>query len=146
MPSPLDDDLLFERLAAASGPRSTPAPERLEKNLLAALTARQQEDAAFEQMAAVESPDIPPAALRSRIYSALVRRQEETGPLLSLAAVKASGRNLCVFEELVSIAPVGEKMKAFNCCRICHARILAERMNRPPIWWPHCPYVQLKGD
>ena len=40
-----------------------------------------------------------PARLKSQIYSALVSKQSETGPLLSLAATKAAGSGLCVFEQ-----------------------------------------------
>lgn len=82
-----------------------------------------------------------PSRLKSEIYSALVRRQAESGPLLSLTETKGAGRSLCVFETLVQIAPIGEKRKHFNLCRVCHARILAERMENAPIFWGHCPYV-----
>ncbi len=85
------------------------------------------------------------ARLKSKIYSALVNRQREEGPLLSLPEVKASGRSLCVFEELVQIAPVGMPAKQRNICRICHARILAENMENPPIYRPGCPYVQFQN-
>ena len=52
---------------------------------------------------------------------------------------------LCVFEELVRIAPVGEAAKSLNICRICHARVLAEHMGNAPIYWSGCPYVELKN-
>ncbi len=82
-----------------------------------------------------------PARLKSRIYSRLVQEQAAEGPLLSLSETKASGAPLCVFEELVRIAPVGEHAKRKNCCRVCHARVVAERIEHAPIYWPHCPYV-----
>ncbi len=82
-----------------------------------------------------------PSRLKSRLYSALIRRQEESGPLASLAETKAAGRGLCVFEQLVQISPLGEKGKSFNCCRLCHARVLAETLEKAPIHWEHCPYV-----
>jgi hypothetical protein len=82
-----------------------------------------------------------PARLKSRIYSRLVQEQAAGGPLLSLSESKASGALLCGFEELVRIAPVGEHAKRKNCCRVCHARVLAERLEHAPIYWPHCPYA-----
>jgi hypothetical protein len=85
-----------------------------------------------------------PSRLKARLYSALVRTQAETGPLLSLPATKAAGHDLCPFEELVCIAPIGETAKCLNICRVCHARVLAEHFEDPPIWWPHCPYVRFK--
>lgn len=87
-----------------------------------------------------------PSRLKSRIFSALTRRQEESGPLLSLTETSRTGRHLCVFERLVQIAPVGENLHSFNLCRICHARALAERIEAAPIWWPGCPYVMFQGD
>jgi hypothetical protein len=85
-----------------------------------------------------------PARLKSRIYSALLERQQQGGPLLSLSQVKAEGRKLCVFEELVQIAPIGEAAKQPNLCRICHARILAEAIENAPVYWPGCPYAQFQ--
>lgn len=83
-----------------------------------------------------------PSALKSRLYSALVREQEESGPLLSLPDTKTAPHGLCVFEELVRIAPVGKKAQSFNCCSVCHARVLAENLEDAPIYWGNCPYVQ----
>ncbi len=82
-----------------------------------------------------------PARLKSKIYSALVCRQIASGPLLSLTQTYAAGRGLCVFEQLVRIAPVRERWKSLNLCHVCHARALAERIERAPIFWPNCPYV-----
>ena len=82
-----------------------------------------------------------PARLTSRIYSALVRRQAETGPLLSLSETRAAGRGLCVFERGLEIVAVAEPLNVLNPCCVCHARVLAERFDSPPIFWPHCPYV-----
>ena len=82
-----------------------------------------------------------PSYLKAHIYSALVRRQQESGPLLSLAETKLAARGLCVFEKLVQILPLGEKAKSFNCCGVCHARVLAEKMENAPIYWDNCPYV-----
>jgi hypothetical protein len=80
--------------------------------------------------------------LKSRIYSALVRRQQETGSLLSLSAI--AGADLCIFEKLVQISPVPEAQKCFNLCSVCHARLLGERIESPPIFWANCPYVEFK--
>jgi hypothetical protein len=78
--------------------------------------------------------------LKARIYSALVKRLSETGPLLSLTETKAAGSGLCVFEEAIAALPVGDRIGSMNPCRVCHARILAERVEHAPIFWPHCPY------
>jgi hypothetical protein len=85
-----------------------------------------------------------PANLKAKIYSALVLRQAESGPLASLTESKARGGKLCVFEQLVRIAPLGETVKSLNICRVCHARVLAEHFENPPIYWSGCPYVRFK--
>ena len=85
-----------------------------------------------------------PASLKARVYSALLRRQEESGSLASLTESALSGHELCVFEQIVRISPVGETAKSLNICRVCHARVLAEQMNNAPIYWSGCPYVQFK--
>ena len=84
------------------------------------------------------------SCLKAKIYSALMLRQAETGPLMGLTEVKAGGSTLCVFEELVRVASAGERVESLNICRVCHARVLAEHLERPPIYWQGCPYVQLK--
>ncbi len=86
-----------------------------------------------------------PSRLKAQIYSALLREQAESGPLLSLSESHARSGKLCVFEQLVQIAPVGEAAKSLNICRVCHARVLAEHFENPPIFWPGCPYVGLKN-
>jgi hypothetical protein len=85
-----------------------------------------------------------PARLKARLYSALVQQQAQTGPLMSLSEASAGGHQLCVFEQLVRIAPVGEKAKSLNICRVCHARVLAENVENAPIYWSGCPYVEFK--
>jgi hypothetical protein len=82
-----------------------------------------------------------PARLKARIYSALVRQQQRSGPLSSLTQTKAEGRDLCVFEQAWSLVPVGEGMKRLNLCQVCHARLLAEKMEKAPIYWSGCPYA-----
>lgn len=87
------------------------------------------------------SPASP--SLKARLYTALIREQQSTGPLEPLPQTRSSGRGLCVFEQLVTIAPVGTAQPVFYCS-VCHARILAEHFDHPPIWWPHCPYAHFK--
>ncbi len=91
-----------------------------------------------------EEASAAPSRLKARVYSALVLRQAAAGPLLTLTKVKADGRELCVFEQLVQIAPTGKTMESLNICRVCHARVLAELVENPPIFWSGCPYVALK--
>ncbi len=103
----------------------------------------------FEQLAGetdMRPPEAPaPSRLKSKIYSMLALRQAESGPLMSVTGSKAGGRPLCVFEELVRIAPVGESARSRNFCRVCHARVLGERVENAPIWWPGCPYVDFQN-
>ena len=87
-----------------------------------------------------DSSERAPARLKSRIYSALVSRLAETGPLLSLPVTKASGSRLCVFDEAVAAMPFSEDVRAKNPCRVCHARVLGEHLEWAPIFWPACPY------
>ena len=85
-----------------------------------------------------------PSSLKARLYSAIVREQQTSGPLASLDATVAEGYGICVFEKLVQIAHVGEKAKTPFFCNVCHARILGEHLDRPPIFWSNCPYVAFK--
>jgi hypothetical protein len=85
-----------------------------------------------------------PARLKARIYSALMQRAAAEGELRSLPETKAVGRGLCVFEELTRAAPLGKKLKKVNICRLCHARVLAEALENPPIYWGNCPYAEFK--
>ena len=107
------------------------------------------DDRSFLELAAeleTAGPERPaPSRLKSRIYSAIVKRQAKAGPLLSLSRTKAAGERLCVFEELVRIAPVGEQVESRNPCRVCHARVLGEGIERAPIYWPGCPYVRFQN-
>ena len=88
--------------------------------------------------------DRAPSRLKSRLYSALVAEQAASGPLLSLPVTQAAGRSLCVFEHLLQVVPGGERVTSMNPCRVCHARVLAEHFESPPIYWPHCPYVAFR--
>ncbi|MFN7920068.1 MAG: hypothetical protein U0Q16_08230 [Bryobacteraceae bacterium] len=83
-----------------------------------------------------------PAKLRSRIFSRMNLEQAKDGPLASVTESKAEGRELCVFEEMMRVAPVGEAVRELNYCRVCHARVLGERMDDAPIWWAGCPYAE----
>lgn len=104
-----------------------------------------QDDELFARLAErvepAEDADRAPTRLKAKLYSALARRQQASGPLLSLTDTQTAGRGLCVFETVWEKLPVGEAAKRFNCCSICHARVLGERMERAPIYWDHCPYV-----
>lgn len=88
----------------------------------------------------VEPKRRAPAKLKSRIYSALVEAQAAGEGLLPLSECKAAGHGLCVFEEIVAILPGDAQTR--NPCRVCHARVLAETLEHPPIWWPNCPYAE----
>ncbi len=90
-------------------------------------------------------PARTPSRLKAKVYSALMQQEAEAGRLMSLSEGHARGQKLCIFEQLVQIAPVGETAKSLNICRVCHARILAEHFENPPIYWPGCPYVTLKN-
>jgi hypothetical protein len=105
------------------------------------------EEMVARALADAEAPETrrAPSKLKSRIFSALVQQQASTGPLRSLTETKADGGRLCVFEDLVQIAPVGESLKSRNPCRVCHARVLGENVEDAPIWWPHCPYVRFQN-
>lgn len=97
-------------------------------------------------LSAQSEPEVrAPSRLKSRIFSELQQEQARTGPIRSLTLTKADGGSLCVFEELVQIAPVGEALKSRIPCRVCHARLLGENVERAPIWWPHCPYVMFQN-
>jgi hypothetical protein len=111
---------------------STPIPE---EELFERLAARDPQPSERAQA---------PAKLKARIYSALMQLESAAGPLASFTQTRAAGYELCVFEDLVRIAPVGEGAKSLNICRVCHARVLAEHLEHPPIWWPHCPYVKFQ--
>jgi hypothetical protein len=102
------------------------------------------DDTFFDLLAAKEdeTSTLPaPSRLKSRLFSALIERQQESGPLASLNESKAAGGTLCVFEQLVSLVPLGTEKRSFNYCGVCHARVLAERMENAPVFWSGCPYA-----
>jgi hypothetical protein len=98
----------------------------------------------FDRIPKTPSKLRAPSKLKARIYTSLVRAQQQDAPLEPLTETKRSGHGLCVFERLVEIAPVGTPAKSMFQCTACHARVLAENMENPPIWWPHCPYAEFK--
>jgi len=85
-----------------------------------------------------------PSSMKARLYSRLIHKQQESGPLASLDASVESGHKICVFEKLVQIAPIGEPAKSPFFCQVCHARVLAEHFDNPPIYWRNCPYVRFR--
>ena len=136
------EDEFFEDLAARIPlGEDVRIPGSLKDRIFSALIDGLDEQEFREQLI-TEVPDIAaPARLKSRIYSALVMAQAQSGPLLSLSECETGGRALCVFEKLVEIAPVGQSIESINYCRICHARVVAERFENAPIYWPGCPYA-----
>jgi hypothetical protein len=106
-------------------------------------------DDPFEKLADMTEraqSDAPaPSSIKARLYSALIARQQQEGPLKDLSTTATDGRKLCVFEQLVQIAPVGHTAKQVFYCQVCHARVVAEMFDNPPIYWPHCPYAELKN-
>jgi len=106
------------------------------------------DDSIFERIADGESAATErraPSRLKSRVYTELVREQQESGPLLDVSSTKEAGHALCVFEELVQITPAGQPAKSRFYCHVCHARLLGENLEDAPIWWPHCPYVRFQN-
>jgi len=103
------------------------------------------DDLWFEHLAEASGPvTVGPVAanLKSRIYSALVARMAEDGPLLDLRNTKDAGGHLCVFENALAVLPLGTDLHSRNPCRVCHARVLGERMPHAPIFRPGCPYSE----
>ena len=84
-----------------------------------------------------------PSRLKAKIYSSLVKRMEESGPILGVEPT-CETHSLCVFESLIQIAPFPESVGSVNVCKYCHARVLAERFERAPIYWGSCPYVRFQ--
>ncbi len=103
------------------------------------------EETFFERLAEATRPGVgAPSRLKSRVYSALVRRSEQARPLRSLTATEEAGHRLCVFEKFAQILPVGTALDSVNYCRFCHGRVLAEMMENAPISWKGCPYADFQ--
>jgi len=103
-------------------------------------------DRLADEVEARRTGEQAPSRLKARLYSALIAREKQEGKLRSLSETAAEGRELCIFEQLVQIAPLGQTAKSIFYCSVCHARVLAEHFEDPPIYWPNCPYVRLKND
>ena len=82
-----------------------------------------------------------PSRLKARLLTALIQKQQESGRLRTLAETRCAGHALCVFEDLWERVTKAQAAQSFNCCSVCHGRVLAEHLERPPIYWGHCPYV-----
>jgi hypothetical protein len=107
------------------------------------------DDLWFERLAEAGvdvAPEKAPARLKSKVYSRVVARLAESGPLLDLAESSKAGGDLCVFERALTALPLGEGVRSMNPCRICHARVLGERVEHAPIFWPGCPYSEFHHD
>lgn len=104
----------------------------------------QHDDRLFELLAQgteEAEPERAPSRLKAKLYTSLVSKQEESGHLRTLAETRESGYGLCVFEDLWERALSAEAAQSFNCCSVCHARVLAEHLEKAPIYWGQCPYV-----
>jgi hypothetical protein len=106
----------------------------------------QHDDRLFELLGrqpdeAEPEPERAPSRLKARLYTSLVQQQQESGRLRTLAETRANGHGLCVFEDLWERISSTEAAQSFNCCSVCHARVLAEHLERAPIYWGNCPYV-----
>lgn len=107
------------------------------------------DDPWFERLAAAAGDvmhERAPARLKSKVYSALLARMAESGPLLDLSDTRQAGGRLCVFENALTMLPRGTDMRSMNPCWICHARLVAERMHHAPVFWPGCPYADFHHD
>ncbi len=102
------------------------------------------DDRLFEAVAAAtDGARRAPTRLKSRVYSALMRASAASGPLRPLGACEQEGHDLCVWERLARAAS-GGTLEGLNYCRVCHARILGERVERAPLAWHGCPYADFQ--
>lgn len=90
------------------------------------------------------APEEASSRLKSKLLSRLIGLEQAEGPLRVLSANRAKGDALCVFEHLVAALP-SEGLQSRNPCAVCHARVLGERVEKAPIFWPGCPYAQFCG-
>ncbi len=97
-----------------------------------------------EAEAATDAPAGASSRLKSRIFSQLIELEQQQGPLRVLSAIRAAGEKLCIFETAVAALP-SDDLQSRNACAVCHARILGERVERAPIFWPGCPYATFCG-
>ena len=89
-------------------------------------------------------PDHSSSRLKSRILSTLISLEQAEGPLRILSETRDAGESLCVFEYAVAMLP-SENLQSRNPCSVCHARVLGERVENAPIYWPGCPYSRFCG-
>jgi hypothetical protein len=92
----------------------------------------------------VEVPVKASSRLKSRILTDLVRLEQAEGPLRILSDSQSAGESLCIFEKAVAILP-SDNLQSRNPCEVCHARLLGERVENAPIFWPGCPYSRFCG-
>ena len=92
---------------------------------------------------AADEPHVS-SRLRSRIFSRLIEMEQEQGPLRTLSASREAGEALCIFEAAVAALP-SDELQSRNPCAVCHARLLGERVERAPVYWPGCAYAKFCG-
>ena len=97
-----------------------------------------------QQAQSSRKPKGASSRLKSRILSQMIELLQAEGPLRALSASKANGESLCVFENMVAAMP-SDALQSRNPCAVCHARILGERVENAPIYWPGCPYAGFCG-
>ena len=101
-------------------------------------------DRFFDDLAAATDGErCAPTRLKSRIYSALMREAALSGPLRPLASCEQAGRSLCIWETMARAASAGT-LDQLNYCRVCHARVLGERVEQAPLTWHGCPYADFQ--
>jgi hypothetical protein len=92
----------------------------------------------------IEEPGQASSRLKSRILSKLITLEQDEGPLRILSQSRDAGERLCVFELAVALL-ASDDLQSRNPCAVCHARMLAERVERAPIFWPGCAYSRFCG-
>ena len=90
------------------------------------------------------APKRASSRLKSKLLSKLMELEQAEGPLRLLSANRAEGDALCIFEHMIAALP-SEDLQSRNPCAVCHARVLGERIENAPIYWPGCPYAQFCG-
>ena len=109
--------------------------------------SRENDNLQHVLLAAESAADAAPrvsSRLQSRIFSKLVELEQEQGPLRTLSQSQSAGAKLCIFGAAVAALPP-EDLQSRNPCSVCHARVLGERVERAPIYWPGCAYSNFCG-
>lgn len=91
-----------------------------------------------------DSPKRASSCLKSKILSQLIDLEQQEGPLRILSESRDQGEHLCVFEHAVALLP-SDDLQSCNPCAVCHARVLGEKVENAPIFWPGCPYSRFCG-